>query len=215
MRIRLLYLIFKKHKLAYLLPVVIILAVVPLMIYLKVQAFGIAAVNPSGTTQMLVPMLSTWWIFLCFKEYVEGDGVELLYTYLPKRKSKLQDIFLLYLWYALHVIMLHVGLSYWFHGMVWECIRILIQCYFFIMFYYMLMYILKSTSISYMVVFVYYFMTMFFARHTIFELINVFTEEPAYLYLLTNTYVTFFLVATGFAFVGYIMNRNYHRLLKG
>lgn len=141
--------------------------------------------------------------------------MELLYTYLPKRKSKLQDIFLLYSWYALHVIILHLGLSYWFHGMVWECIRILIQCYFFTMFYYMLMYLLKSTSISYMVVFVYYFMTMFFARHTIFELVNVFTEEPAYPYLLTNTYMTFFLVATDFASVGYIMNRNYHRLIKG
>lgn len=214
MRLRLLYLILRKHKWAYLIPIAAIFGLVPLMIYMRARAFGLEVTDPYSATQMLVPIMSTWWVFLCFKEYIEGDGVELLYTYLPKRKSKLHDIFLLFFWYMIHVIILHAGLSIWFDGMLWECIRSIVQCYFFVMFYYMMMYLVKSTSISYMVVMVYYFMTMFFAKHTIFEVINIFTQEPAYLYLLTHTYLTVFLVATSFAIVGYVLNRNYHRLLR-
>lgn len=214
MRLRLLYLILRKHKWAYLIPIAAIFGLVPLMIYMRARAFGLEVTDPYSATQMLVPIMSTWWVFLCFKEYIEGDGVELLYTYLPKRKSKSQDIFLLFFWYMIHVIILHAGLSIWFDGMLWECIRSIVQCYFFVMFYYMMMYLVKSTSISYMVVMVYYFMTMFFAKHTIFEVINIFTQEPAYLYLLTHTYLTVFLVATSFAIVGYVLNRNYHRLLR-
>ena len=164
MRLRLLYLILRKHKWTYLIPIVAIFGLVPLMIYMRARAFGLDVADPYSATQMLVPILSTWWLFLCFKEYIEGDGVELLYTYLPKRKSKLQDIFLLFLWYILHVSILHFGLSFWFDGMLWECIRSIVQCYFFVMFYYMMMYLVKSTSISYMVVMVYYFMTMFFCK---------------------------------------------------
>ena len=214
MRLRLLYLILRKHKWTYLIPIVAIFGLVPLMIYMRARAFGLDVADPYSATQMLVPILSTWWLFLCFKEYIEGDGIELLYTYLPKRKSKLQDIFFLFVWYILHVSILHFGLSFWFDGMLWECIRSIVQCYFFVMLYYMMMYLVKSTSISYMVVMVYYFMTMFFARHTIFEVINVFSEEPAYPYLLTHTYLTVFLVATSFAIVGYLLNRNYYRLLR-
>lgn len=215
MRIRLLYLSLRNIRLVYWIPVLILFVFVPIMIYLNVKAFGINETRPYESIQTLAPIASTWWLFLSFKEYIDGNGIELLYAYLPKRKSKLQDVLLLSVWYLLHAAILHIGLGFWFGGMLWEFIRCAIQCCFFALLYYMLMYLLKSTSISYMAVMVYYFMSKFFARHTIFESINIFSEEPAYPYQLTHTYLIIFAVAVLFGIIGYLMNRQYPRLFKG
>lgn len=212
MRLRLLYLSMKRKKIPYLIPIFIIFVLVPFMIYSNVQVYGIETVEPQESIQMLIPIFSLWWIFLSFKEYIDGEGLEILYVYLPKRKSKLQDILLLFSWYALHVVLLHVALSLWFPFMLISCLQCLIQCCFFVMIYYALIFLLKTTTISYMILLVYYFMCMFFSSRTIFEIITVFSQGSIDMSVLINHYSIILFISLLFGLIGYLSNRKYYRL---
>lgn len=85
-------------------------------------------------TQYLIPMFSVWWILFVLREYVEGEGNELLYV--NRYKLKFFDILALFVFYLLCVGVLYLLFSIFVPHMYLEYIRIFCVCVFYFGFVY-------------------------------------------------------------------------------
>lgn len=217
MKIRLLFLSFKNLKFYYFIPLLILYLLIPIDNILNVKTYGLDAAESliMITAQRLIPIISVWWIFCVLKEYIEGDGIELLYVYdnMKKIKTKMIDVLLIFVWYALHVCILFMIYSFFFPNILCGYVIVMIESFVLTGAFYFLIYTFKSTSISLMFILVYYFMSAFFSKNTVFELINIFSvDQPLTLYLLVNKYIFVFAIGIMFFMIGYWMNRKFQRL---
>lgn len=214
MRIRLLRLSFKSIKYYYFIPIVILFILIPISNYFNIQSLGVEICYDlvMNTAQNLIPITSTWWVFLILKEYIEGEGNELLYVYKSMGKTKIIDILLIVVWFYLHVGILFLAYSFFYQNMLIEYLRILIQSFVLVGALYFLVYTIKSTSLSYMFILIYYIMSMFFSKDTIFELINIYsTNEVMTINLLFTNYSYILLIGIAFFILGMWRNRHYYR----
>lgn len=214
MKLRLLFLSFKNIKVYYFIPLFVIYVFVPFINYLNIRTLGVEVsfTLVMDTAQMLIPITSTWWIFCVLKEYIEGDGNELLYAYENVRKTKVLDILIIFLWYCLHIALLFIVYSFLYDNIFIEYIRIIIQSFVLTAAFYFLIYAFKSTSISYMFILAYYMMTLFFSKDTLLESVNMFsTKEVMSLYLFANKYFYVLLAGIIFLILGMWRNKHYYK----
>lgn len=103
-RIRFLYLTLKGMGVIFFVPYLFIFLVLPFATYME---------NLSGNDfdnlyyysfvliQILCPFFSIWWSLLGFREFIDGSGKEILLVY---KKSIFWELFLTYLLYFLHIL---------------------------------------------------------------------------------------------------------------
>ena len=214
MKLRLLFLSFKNVKVYYFIPLFIIYVLIPFISYLNIKTLGVEVsfTLVMDTAQMLIPITSTWWMFCVLKEYIEGEGNELLYAYENVRKTKILDILLIYIWYCLHIALLFIVYSFLYDNVFIEYIRIIIQSFVLTAAYYFLIYAFKSTSISYMFILTYYMMSLFFSKDTIFESVDIFsTKENMSMYLFEDKYFCVLLVGIILLILGIWKNKYYYK----
>lgn len=86
----------------YFVPVFVLYIFLPLLILGDYGASG-DEIDSIFVTQCIffIPILSVWWIFLVMKEYVEGEGKEVLYL---NGHSKLIEVVMLYVYYVIHLM---------------------------------------------------------------------------------------------------------------
>ena len=113
MKMSLLFLSFKNMKKKYFIPIIALWLIIPIISCIYIMAFGVeeSAALTMDIWQMLIPITSTWWLFCMLKEYIEGVGNELLYLYENHSKTKTVDVFMLFFWYCLHVLVLYIAFS--------------------------------------------------------------------------------------------------------
>jgi hypothetical protein len=193
---------------------VILFVLLPVSSYLSIRALGVeeSFLNIMNVAQTFIPIFSTWWIFCMLKEYIEGDGKELLYIYKKLGKSRLANILLLFTWYCLHIAVLFAGYSVLYGIVVLEYLRIVMQSFLLSGVFYMLTYFLKRTSVSYMFVIIYYLFSLFLGKDESFQYIGVFTMSSVMsIDLLLGKYI--FIVCAGILFftLGGLLDKNYYR----
>jgi hypothetical protein len=214
MRLQLLYLSLKNIKLFYFIPLAVMYIFIPVSNCLNIKAFGVEVSYSliMDTAQMLIPITSTWWIFCILKEYVDGDGNELLYVYENIKKTKAYDVLLVFAWYCLHIAVLFFIYSLFYNNIFLEYIRIIIQSFVFISAFYCFAYLFKSTSISYMFVLAYYMMALFFSKDTMFESVNIFsTNQMMSINILTTEYIYVVLAGLVLFTLGILKNKQYFK----
>lgn len=78
------YLQMKNMKWKFFVPLVVLYIIIPLMVY-SFTFSPLAPRDPNTTLvdicYLLVPVFSVWWLYLSLKEYLEGEGNELLVMY--------------------------------------------------------------------------------------------------------------------------------------
>lgn len=157
-----------------------------------------------------IPLLSFWWITLIFKEYISGDGNEVLYCIDSSGKVKLTQILLIFLWYIIHVGVLFLGYCVFWDNVFWEFIKTVIQCFFFVSLGYMLMYILESPIISFMLLLIYELLAIFINSEiatyiSIFENGNRITIDS-----IANKYLGILLISIVLLLVGVYRNKRFY-----
>lgn len=103
-RIRFLYLTLKGMGVIFFVPYLFIFLVLPATTYmenLSGNGFDNLYYYSFVLTQILCPFFSLWWSLLGFREFIDGSGKEILLVY---KKSILTELFLTYLLYFLHII---------------------------------------------------------------------------------------------------------------
>ena len=109
MNIKPIYFSFKNLKIYYFIPLFI------LYVFLPILSVGIVYMSGSiensyflifREVEKYIPILSLWWITFIFKEYIEGDGNEILYCIDESGKVKVFQILLIFIWYIIHISML-------------------------------------------------------------------------------------------------------------
>lgn len=212
MNLKLMYLSMKNLKVYYFIPLIFLYIVIPIL--------DIGLINMSGNienaylsifaeAEKYIPILSLWWTTFIFKEYIDGDGNEVLYCIESSRKLKIYHIALIFIWYIIHVSILFLVYSIFWDNVFLEFSKTVIQCFFFTSLVYMLIYTLKSTTISFMLLLIYELMSLFINSKFI-NYISIFQkEEEILLQNITTKYSIYFLVGTLFLIIGMYKNKRF------
>nr|KEI06297.1 ABC transporter permease [Clostridium sp. K25] len=213
MNLKLIYLSMKSLKVYYFIPLIFLYIVIPIL--------DIGLINMSGNietaylsifaeAEKYIPILSLWWTTFIFKEYIDGDGNELLYCIGSSNKLKIQHITLIFIWYIIHVSILFLGYSLFLDNVLLEFLKTIIQCFFFTSLVYMLIYTLKSTTISFMFLLIYELLCLF-VRCEFIKYMSIFEGgQILSVQLIFTKYAVFFLVGILFLLIGMYKNKHFY-----
>lgn len=213
MNIKQTYFSFKNLKGYYFIPLFILYIFLPIlnigMIYMT-QSVENSYFWIFKEAEKYIPILSVWWITFIFKEYIEGDGNEILYCINGLGKVKAFQIFLILIWYIMHVSILFIGYSMFLNNVFLEFLKTVIQCFFFTSLAYMLIYTLKSTTISFMVLLIYELLAIF-TNSEIVNYISIFEKgEKIILRTITTKYSLVLLLSIVFFIIGVYKNKKFY-----
>ncbi len=213
MKVKLIYLSLKNLKVYYFVPI--------LILYIFIPILNIGMINMSGNienaymlifreVERYIPILSLWWITFVFKEYIEEDGNEILYCIEDSGKIKIYHIALIFTWYIIHIGILFLIYSIFWDNVFLEFIKTVIQCFFFTSLSYMLIYTLKSTTISFMFLLIYELLSIFIdSKFT--SYISIFENgEKILLHTIITKYSVFFLLGVLFLIIGIYKNKKFY-----
>lgn len=152
------------------------------------------------SAQMLISVFSIIWNSFILKEYVEGDGSEILYIYQTK-------IFILfntvinYFIFVFFVSLLFFVYSFFWQNILVEFIKICVICLFYNSILFCLIHSLKSTSIPIMLIILYSFAMNILDEKTI-KLISVFSINEINVKNLSNKYFFLFFLSLVLLMIG-------------
>lgn len=213
MELKLIYLSMKNLKGYYFIPLIFLYIVIPIL--------DIGLINMSGNienaylsifaeAEKYIPILSLWWTTFIFKEYIDGDGNEVLYCIDSSSKLKIQHIALIFSWYIIHVSILFLVYGFFLDNVLLEFLKTVIQCFFFTSLGYTLIYTLKSTTISFMFLIVYELLCLFI-RCEFTKYISIFQgEQIISMQLIGTKYFIFLLIGILFLIIGVYKNKRFY-----
>lgn len=210
---KLIYFSMKNLKTYYFIPLIFLYILIPILDFGLVNMTGNienAYVTIFRESEKYIPILSLWWTTFIFKEYIDEDGNEILYCVEPSGKLKIHHVALIFIWYIMHVSILFLVYGLFWDNVLLEFLKTVIQCFFFTSLLYMLIYTLKSTIISFMVILIYELLSLFINSEFI-NYINIFgTGDRISLHTITTKYFIFFLVGILFLIVGMYKNKRFY-----
>lgn len=213
MHIKQFYLSMKNLGFYYFVPIIFLFIVMPYLSIAEIKEYGIdnAYLGIAVKLEMYIPLLQSWWIVFSMKEYIEGDGNEILYTYEKNKLAKSSYIMAICLYYILHVGVLYFAYSFVFEDMLVEYAKTVIQCMFFASSTYMLIYLLKSTTFPLMIVFIYNIF-MIFTQEGLLKILCIYTQGYRMnLFIFKEKFILVLIASFVFLVVGIIMNKRFYR----
>jgi len=159
--IKQLYLNFRNLKGFYYVPLVFLYVILSVLNIATIKEYGF---NENAFTiicndiQKFVPIMCSWWIIFALKEYIEGDGCEVLHLY---KNSLALDVIMIYIWYLIHVAILMIIYSFFLTNLSLEFIRIAAQSLFYASAAYFFIFLFKSIPITFMLIFMYEIICLF------------------------------------------------------
>ncbi|MEA4825948.1 MAG: ABC transporter permease [Clostridium sp.] len=213
MNIKPIYFSLKNLNIYYFVPLIVLYVFIPIL--------NIGMINMSKNienaytiifreAEKYIPITSLWWITFIFKEYIEGDGNELLYCIEDSGKVKVHHIVLIFTWYIMHVSILFLVYSLFWDNVFLEFIKTVIQCFFFTSLLYLLIYTLKSTTISFMLLLIYELLATFMNFKCI-NYISIFENGmKVSLETIITKYSIFLLLGILFLIIGIYKNKRFY-----
>jgi len=208
------YLSFKNLKLYYIVPLLFMYMIVPLINYTEIKIYGFGDnlyENILETAQKFLPLFAAWWVIFILREYVEDEGNEVLYVYENMGKTKVFDVLLIFFIYSLHIVPLFLMYTFFLDNMPMEMIKIIIQSFFFSSLAYCLMYLFRSSAITFMIVMIYNFLVTFYNERAFIENISIFDSTKMSLDLLLQKYVLICCLGIVFLMIGMWKNKTFYK----
>lgn len=145
------YFHLKSLKLLYFVPIVGLFLLLPFLSVGHFLSFGRgenAFYQTFAEMQRYIPFLASWWVIFGLREYVEGDGKELLHVY---KRSLLPDFLLLFIWYMIHVCLLLILYGIFFENYWLDFCLFFIQSLVFAGMTFLLMIVCKTIAVPFLV----------------------------------------------------------------
>lgn len=174
--IRIIKIILKSYAKLYFIPYIIVLLIVPFLdarYYVLAEGMEGSIHLVNSVFQRFIPFAAVWWIFLIMKEYIEGDGRELLYVYSVKTRRIKREIMMVFLWYLCHAAVVMAVHAFWFPYMHLMFLQIAAQSLVFAGLFVLLAVLSRNTGISLLLCAIYYFAISTFDDTTIFRFIDI------------------------------------------
>ncbi len=146
-------------------PLIIINVILPLLTYLVYRQYGISSrleISIQEYSQWLLPLACVWWPMFVMKEYIEGDGRELLY--INKTSNRFLDLFLLFIISILNVALIFLVYTSLIPYMKYEYIRILIICFLYFSIVYTIGFTTNSSAFTVLSVILYTLVNVYYGR---------------------------------------------------
>lgn len=177
-RIQLLALSFRGIWGMYCIPVLVVLLVAPTVSFLFISQYGAEPSLPAIASyfQIAIPIFPVCWLMGTLREYIEGDGNEVLFIYQQAGRTRILEVIILIAWYIFHIGLFFMFLAKYYPLARLEglFLRVVIQSVFFSSCFYMLAYLIRSISMTLLAILSYYFMTAFYAQDSILSAVSVF-----------------------------------------
>ena len=140
--------LFKSIGIGAVIPIAVIYVIIPFLNYCSYAKYGISDSlynNIISYTQLFIPFFSALWSVLALREFIEGEGNEVLYI----NTRKIYLIFIDYL-AAFFILLIPLYAVYYslFENMKLEFIKIMIECILFNSIIYAMMFLLNSVAIA-------------------------------------------------------------------
>ena len=130
-------------------PLIMLYLVVPFIIFIyaktSTKSLDVIFVNQCN---FFIPILSTWWVFLVMKEYVEGDGNEVLYI---ENHSKLTEVVGLFVCYDILLVVFFTVASVFIGDVAFSLfLQMSVVSFFYCGLAYVFLYLFKSIAIAFL-----------------------------------------------------------------
>lgn len=149
-----------------LVPLAVVWVVLPFINWYMISRFPpeLTLANTLSQAQIFMPIMAAFPIIFILRAYIENDGHEVLYIFDSVKNTGFLSILCVYVLYALVLTPVFV----WYfsvYGPLWyELFRTLVQAFFFVSFAYFLVYLVRSTLISFMGTIIFGSMMLFAAQ---------------------------------------------------
>lgn len=146
----------KGMGLLFWIPVAMVYGLIPLIAVLTCRKYGISGEFVTNVIQfslLLIPLFSCWWAIFLLREYLEGDGNEILYV--CRAKGKGADVLFTFIVYFVGVLIQYSVYIALMPRMALEVVRLLCISLFYLGLSYFLMFLTRSTAVTVMAVLVY------------------------------------------------------------
>lgn len=146
-------------------PLIVINVILPLLTYLVYRQYGKSSrleISIQEYSQWLLPLACVWWPMFVMKEYIEGDGKELLY--INKPCNKLLDLFLLFAVSTLNVSLIFLGYTFLIPYMKYEYLRIVVICFLYFSMVYAIGFTTNSSALTVLSVVLYTLTNIYYGR---------------------------------------------------
>ncbi len=158
-------------------------------------------------SQWLMPFFSVWWALFVLREYIEGDGNELLYVY--GGRCRLPDALWLFALPLLNILLLFLCYTLVLPSMKYEFLRLLTICVFYFGVMYFLSYAAKSITITLMALLLYTIANAALVGNAAFPFYVSFDDLSAGLYY--RQYLPLLLSGLALLTAGVFFNKRYCR----
>ncbi|MFZ3591295.1 hypothetical protein ACOI1C_19150 [Bacillus sp. DJP31] len=207
------YLSLRNLKIYYFIPIFFMYLVIPALFFSEIAITGVGDIlhlRVVETTQKILPLFSVWWIIFILREYIEGEGNEVLYVYEDLKRTKLLDILIVFIIYSLKITPLFILFSFFLDDMIFELLRVMIQCFFYSSLAYCLIYLTKSSAITFMFIMVYNFLVTYLNSSFVSK-VSIFSNVSMSIDLFHEKYIYVFLLGLVILLIGMIMNKYFYR----
>lgn len=180
----------------------IVLPAILVMNYLSLHEVDTLASVMEVTQDILVPLLSIWWVLMVLREYIESDGNELLYVYAGKTQAG--TVVTLLVLYLVCAAFLMFGCALVHPFMLLEFFEVALNCILYVGVSYFLVFLTRSVALTFIPPLLY--------TGLIFVDINLigFGPEITWTSILTNC-VPRGLLGVVFFLLGWVLNRKHLR----
>lgn len=156
LKLKRLYYLLKSTGIAFWIPIVLVDVVIPLFSRSAVEKYGVKDEAYFMIVQLmllLVPFMSSWWLMIALREFVESDGCEIMY--INRDKNKFLDCVSIFLFYLLNVLAVSLYIRRWFPQIMTEFQKEALICLFYLGLTHFLTFITRSTTVTMMATILY------------------------------------------------------------
>ncbi|MCR4925168.1 MAG: hypothetical protein K5917_02645 [Clostridiales bacterium] len=145
----------KSTGLSFFVPLIMVDAVLPLILYFDVKKFGLKQGFEFSLAffMLCIPFMSVWWLILSLRDFVESDGCEIVYV--NQDKNKLLDSIAIFLIYIVDVLILFLVIRHWYPPTVYpifpQMYKIMLTSVFYFGVTYFVMFVVRNTTAALMV----------------------------------------------------------------
>lgn len=133
----------------YFVPIIVLYILLPFILWADYSASG-NSIDRIFVAQcnFFMPILSVWWVFLVMKEYVEGEGKEVLYL---NEHSKFKEVIILYVYYVIHLLFFFGVALFFIPNVVFALfLQIILASFFYCGLGYLFLYLTQNISIAFL-----------------------------------------------------------------
>lgn len=202
------FLHLKNLGISFFVPLIIMDVVIPILNYLVYAHYGIGDRLYTSILQYslwFMPLASVWWPIFTMRDYIEGDGSELLYV--NQNSSRLLDTAYLFIISLLNILIIFAVYTRSMPHMKYEFLRVLCVCILYFGIVYAVGFLTKSTTLTILLSVLYALVSLYLEKGKDTNILIYVSTETLTEKVFVSDYLPLAAIGLGLAILGVFLNR--------